>query len=164
MWNGERLVSATYFKSATSPSQTMNPAYGFLFWLNAAEGHRAGNKNVGYRFPGAPRDLIACLGARGQNIIAVPSEALVIVRQGEQAAGSFMRRCVQMVLAAIVGAKYKVEPRPRRAFARLDKNGDGKLDREEFAKSAIARRRAGLFDELDRDRDGFLTAEEARRR
>ena len=36
-WDGKQLVSKDYFKLATSPSQELNPAYGFLWWLNAKE-------------------------------------------------------------------------------------------------------------------------------
>ena len=36
-WEGQQLISKPYFKQATTPSQDLNPAYGFLWWLNARE-------------------------------------------------------------------------------------------------------------------------------
>jgi len=83
-WRDKQLVSEKFFKLATTPSQEMNPAYGFLWWLNAEKGTSARGGNKEYRFPDAPRDTIAALGAQGQIVIAVPSLDLVVVRQGDR--------------------------------------------------------------------------------
>jgi CubicO group peptidase (beta-lactamase class C family) len=105
-WEGRQLVSKPYFKQATTPSQDLNPAYGFLWWLNAREsattlaGLRAAR--AGLRFPGAPRDLIAAMGAQGQNVLIVPSLDLVVVRQGEAPKERAMEaRLLQQVILSI---------------------------------------------------------------
>ena len=170
-WRDKQLVSAAFFNAATSPSQELNPAYGYLFWLNAKKGHSAVGRKIDYRFPGVPRDAIACLGAKGQQILAIPSQDLVLVRQGDSPQDrSFTARYARMVLAAIDGGGFKDEPippaRPRatpRGFARLDTDGDGKLSAEEFAKSVLASWHPDLFKKLDTDKDGFLSTTEATR-
>ena len=82
-WNGKQLVSKSYFKAATSPSQAMNRAYGYLIWLNAEPGHNAGGQIQGNRFGPAPRDTISAIGAEGQYATAIPSLDLCLVRQGD---------------------------------------------------------------------------------
>jgi CubicO group peptidase (beta-lactamase class C family) len=81
-WKDRQLVSSSYFRAATTPSQKLNPAYGYLWWLNAMPGERAGGALAGYRFGKAPRDTFGALGAGGQVAIQVPSLDLVVARQG----------------------------------------------------------------------------------
>ena len=99
-WAGRQLVSKDYFKLATSPSQNLNPDYGFLWWLNAQEssGRRAARRS----FPGLPHDLIAAMGREGQYVLIIPSKDLVVVRQGESAGeASFATDLLKQVIAAI---------------------------------------------------------------
>ena len=49
----------------------------------------------------------------------------------------------------------RVRQAARRMFQRQDKNGDGKLTRDEFPQRAI-----GLFDRIDRNKDRAVTMEE----
>jgi len=49
------------------------------------------------------------------------------------------------------------------AFQRLDRNGDGFVSKEEFARAAFAQRNPGLFDELDVNKDGKVSREESNR-
>jgi len=83
-WKGRQLVSASYFRAATSPSQVINPAYGYLWWLNAHPGENAAGTKTGYQFAGSPPDTFGALGAGGQVAIETPSRDLVVVRQGRQ--------------------------------------------------------------------------------
>jgi CubicO group peptidase (beta-lactamase class C family) len=82
-WDGKQLVSKDYFQLATSPSQKLNPDYGFLWWLNANDGPRT--RPARRSFPGLPMDLIAAMGREGQYVLVVPSLDLVVIRQGDQA-------------------------------------------------------------------------------
>jgi CubicO group peptidase (beta-lactamase class C family) len=83
-WQGRQLVSAAYMKAATSPSQELNPSYGYLWWENAKPGVNASGAEAGFRFEGSPPDTFGALGAGGQVAIETPSLDLVVVRQGRQ--------------------------------------------------------------------------------
>lgn len=81
-WEGRQLVDAAYFKTSVSPSQDLNPSYGYLWWENARPGTDATGSRSGYRFEGAPHDTFAALGFGGQIAVEIPSLDLVVVRQG----------------------------------------------------------------------------------
>lgn len=55
----------------------------------------------------------------------------------------------------VVGVRGDVVPRAQARFARLDKNGDGFVTKDEFPA-----RRADRFAELDADKDGKLSRSE----
>jgi CubicO group peptidase (beta-lactamase class C family) len=102
-WQGRQLVSAGYMKAATSPSQALNPSYGWLWWENAAAGVNASGAEAGFRFEGAPRDTFGALGAGGQVAIEVPSLGLVVVRQGAPPQDP---KAITNLLAGTVGALH----------------------------------------------------------
>ncbi len=89
VWNKETILSDTiYFNDMINTSQTMNKAYGYLFWLNGKEGYRVPSSELefaGQLVPNAPSDLYAGLGKNDQKLYVVPSEKLVIVRMGADA-------------------------------------------------------------------------------
>jgi len=92
-WNGEQVVSADYLDAATGrPSQDLNAAYGYLFWLNhrgsiasavsplsaeeqagAAEGQLVADR---------PERLVWALGLGGQVVQMDPGTNTVVVRLG----------------------------------------------------------------------------------
>ena len=82
-WNGRRLISAESMRVLLAPSQALNPSYGLLWWSNALPGKDAFGRGDNLRFPSAPRDTVAALGAGGQAVLVAPSSGLVVVRQGE---------------------------------------------------------------------------------
>lgn len=87
VWDGDSLLkSRDYFNSMTTPSQTMNPAYGRLFWLNGQDTIMIPQSTL--RLPltlneEAPADMYCALGKNDQKIYLVPSQKLVIVRMGD---------------------------------------------------------------------------------
>jgi CubicO group peptidase (beta-lactamase class C family) len=85
-WGDRRIVGAEFMAASVAPSQDLNPAYGLLWWNNRRPGVMAGqtDRPPSLRFPGAPADAFAALGAGSQVVLAVPSRDLVIVRQGTQ--------------------------------------------------------------------------------
>ncbi|MFD1469682.1 serine hydrolase [Hymenobacter caeli] len=91
-WDGTPvLTDAAYFRAMTTPSQAINPSYGYLWWLNGQTSYKL--PTVQASFPGAviptaPADLIAALGKDDQKIYVVPSLGLVVVRQGASAGAS----------------------------------------------------------------------------
>jgi CubicO group peptidase (beta-lactamase class C family) len=90
-WNDETLLAdQEYLQASLSPSQTLNPSHGFLWWLNGQESAaRVGRRAQGPLIPAAPRDLVAALGALGRKCYVVPSLELVVTRLGDspEAAG-----------------------------------------------------------------------------
>jgi CubicO group peptidase (beta-lactamase class C family) len=82
-WQGKQLVPADYVTRMVTASQPLNRSYGLLWWVNAEEGLDVLGRPGGRRFPSAPRDTWAALGAAGQVILIVPSRQLIVVRQGD---------------------------------------------------------------------------------
>jgi CubicO group peptidase (beta-lactamase class C family) len=91
-WEDDLILSdSDYFQQMITPSQEMNPSYGYLWWLNGQESYQL----PGFQFqfdgpliPEAPADMYAALGKNDQKIYVVPSEGLVVVRQGNAAGGA----------------------------------------------------------------------------
>ncbi len=86
-WNGNQIMTdANYFYEMTHTSQSINEAYGYLWWLNGSNTyHLPGSQ---FTFPGsinpnAPADMICALGKNGQFIDVVPSQDLVLIRMGD---------------------------------------------------------------------------------
>ncbi|TGE13976.1 serine hydrolase [Hymenobacter elongatus] len=82
------LRDTAYFRHMTTPSQPLNRAYGYLWWLNGQTSHMLPGSQLtfpGPLIPAAPADMIAALGKNDQKIYVVPSLGLVVVRQGEAA-------------------------------------------------------------------------------
>lgn len=89
IWNNNFILSdRSFFTEMITPSQSLNPSYGFLWWLNGQNGIvLPGSPQVfnATLAPSAPPDLIAAMGRDGQFIDVVFSEDLVVVRLGESA-------------------------------------------------------------------------------
>lgn len=89
IWNGETLLDDNSFLNAMkNTSQNLNASYGYLWWLNGKESFMSpASRTVfdGPLIPNAPSDTYAGLGKNDQKLYIVPSEGLVIVRQGEDA-------------------------------------------------------------------------------
>ena len=71
-WQDEVIIPSAYMKEATMPSQTLNPSYGFLFWLNGQSSalFPPATPHAGILMPSAPADLVAALGANDQKSTA----------------------------------------------------------------------------------------------
>jgi CubicO group peptidase (beta-lactamase class C family) len=83
-WKREQVVPRAWVKETLTPSQTMNQAYGFLWWLNA-ETPALDAMSVawpGRMVPFAPLDLFAARGFGNQFVDVVPSLDLIVVRFG----------------------------------------------------------------------------------
>lgn len=88
-WNGNVVLGDTaYFRQMTSPSQNLNPAYGYLTWLNGQGSFIQPGlpwSFSGMIIPSAPADLYMAAGKNDQRIYVVPSLDMVVVRQGNAA-------------------------------------------------------------------------------
>lgn len=94
-WDGDKLLgNADYLDESLKSSQRLNPAYGFLWWLNGQEAHlRPGSRKLtwGTLNPEAPDDLVGAFGALGRKCYVVPSRGLVVTRLGDEPGEAFDR-------------------------------------------------------------------------
>jgi CubicO group peptidase (beta-lactamase class C family) len=85
-WNGNQLMTdANYFQEMITPSQNLNNAYGYLWWLNGQSSYMVPTSQLvlpGMLIPHAPADVYAALGKNGQILNVSPSEGLVVIRLG----------------------------------------------------------------------------------
>ncbi len=85
-WDQTQIIPESYVNLMTTSSQTFNPAYGYLIWLNGKPSYMVPGLQVsvnGYLSPNAPNDMIAAMGKNGQLINIVPSQRLVVIRLGD---------------------------------------------------------------------------------
>lgn len=82
----EVMTDQDYFTAMTTTSQSLNPAYGYLWWLNGKEKIIYPGLAIALNIqlsPDAPEDLIVAAGKNGQFIDVIPSLNMVVVRMGE---------------------------------------------------------------------------------
>ncbi len=87
-WNGTVVLNQTYFDQATNTSQSINQAYGYLWWLNGKTSFHLPQSQLqfpGTLIPNAPSDMFCALGKNDQKIYVVPSKNMVIIRMGDVA-------------------------------------------------------------------------------
>jgi CubicO group peptidase (beta-lactamase class C family) len=85
-WGDRQIVSASYVKSATTPS-AHGPDYGFLWWLNTKQA----------QWPGSPANAFSARGQGGNIIFISPSHDLVVVWRWSAEAGEGFRRVVAAI-------------------------------------------------------------------
>ncbi|MCG2611092.1 beta-lactamase family protein [Flavobacterium sp. SM15] len=92
-WNGTQIVSSGYFDQAATTSQSINLAYGYLWWLNGKANYHLPQTQLqfsGSLIPSAPSDMYCALGKNDQKIYIIPSKKMVIIRMGDTADGANM--------------------------------------------------------------------------
>jgi CubicO group peptidase (beta-lactamase class C family) len=93
-WNGNPILTdEAYFTAMTTPSQALNPAYGYLWWLNGQSNYLLPGVQIqlpGPLMPDAPSDIYAAMGKNGQIINVSPGTGLVVVRMGNLPDGLFV--------------------------------------------------------------------------
>ncbi|TVQ88151.1 MAG: T9SS C-terminal target domain-containing protein [Bacteroidetes bacterium] len=94
IWNGNTIMSDTaYFNQMITTSQSINEAYGYLWWLNGKSSYMVPQTQLvfdGFLSPNAPPDMISALGMNGQILNVTPSENMVWIRMGESPDGSLV--------------------------------------------------------------------------
>jgi CubicO group peptidase (beta-lactamase class C family) len=93
-WKGKQIVPKWWIELATKSSQSLNPSYGYTFWVNTD----------GKLFPGVPKDAFAFMGYATNRCYVVPSLDLVVVRLGY---GPTPIGPVEIPLGSIVGTILK---------------------------------------------------------
>ncbi|WP_430900789.1 MULTISPECIES: serine hydrolase domain-containing protein [unclassified Paraflavitalea] len=85
-WNNSQVLNETFFNEATSTSQSINPSYGYLWWLNGKSTYMVpGGQTVytGPLVPSAPSNMYAAMGASDQRIYVLPTQNIVVIRMGD---------------------------------------------------------------------------------
>ena len=75
-WDGQQVVPRLWVAASTAPSQSLNPFYGYLWWLNTG----------GLDMADVPADAFYAAGLGEKRIYVVPSLDLVVVRLGDLSA------------------------------------------------------------------------------
>ncbi len=84
-WKNEQIINQAFFEESISSSQSINPSYGYFWWLNGkTSAMLPGSQTVypGTLVPIAPAEMYAAMGAEDQRIYVVPSKKLVVIRMG----------------------------------------------------------------------------------
>jgi CubicO group peptidase (beta-lactamase class C family) len=85
-WKNDPIINEPFFIESISTSQNINPAYGYLWWLNGKANYMLpGGQAVyqGFLVPDAPSDMYAAMGAEDQRIYVIPSKNMVVIRMGD---------------------------------------------------------------------------------
>ncbi len=102
-WDGATVFAdRDYLQAALHPSQSLNPSYGYLWWLNgqAEVARGAGERVKGPLIPTAPPDLVAALGAIDRKLYVVPSLGIVVTRLGNSSGPAFQNEFWKLLMAA----------------------------------------------------------------
>jgi CubicO group peptidase (beta-lactamase class C family) len=88
VWNTDTVLKDGSFKTQMSnSSQNLNPAYGYLWWLNGKDKFMLPGLQIvfnGMLAPDAPADMFSAMGKNGQIINVVPSKKMLVIRMGNK--------------------------------------------------------------------------------
>ena len=90
-WQNTQVLNENYFNQATTTSQNINAAYGYLWWLNGKSSYHLPQSQVqfnGSLIPNAPTDMFMALGKNDQKIYIIHSKKMVVIRMGDSADGT----------------------------------------------------------------------------
>lgn len=153
------LKDPAYFQAMITSAQSMNPAYGYLWWLNGKASYL--NPGLPFNFqgpliPNAPADLYCALGKNDQKIYVVPSQSLVVVRQGNSAGAptfalsDFDNRMWDYINKLNCTTATGFLPEQQSAALRLYPNPAGPFTRVDAEASVVS---AGVYDLLGQLQD-----------
>jgi hypothetical protein len=91
IWGTDTILkSNVYYNQMTNTSQTLNPSYGYLWWLNGKGSYKLPGTTFtfsGKLCPPAPDGLLMALGKNDQKIYIWPERNIVVIRMGDAADG-----------------------------------------------------------------------------
>ncbi len=91
-WHDQQIVPPSWIQLATKSSQSLNPSYGYTFWVNTDR----------VLWPTAPRDAFAFRGYGANRCYVIPSLDLVVVRIGDAPPNWGEETLLPAVLGAII--------------------------------------------------------------
>ena len=90
-WNSDVIINEAYLNQASNTSQSINQAYGYLWWLNGKTSYHLPQTQLqfnGSLIATGPSDMFMALGKDDQKIYVIPSKKMVVIRMGEAADNS----------------------------------------------------------------------------
>ena len=90
-WNSDVIINEAYLNQASNTSQSINQAYGYLWWLNGKTSYHLPQTQLqfnGSLIATGPSDMFMALGKDDQKIYVIPSKKMVVIRMGEAADSS----------------------------------------------------------------------------
>ena len=87
-WNGTQVINSAFLNQATTTSQNINLAYGYLWWLNGKTSYRLPQTQLqfnGSLIASGANDMYMALGKDDQKIYVIPSKKMVVIRMGDAA-------------------------------------------------------------------------------
>jgi CubicO group peptidase (beta-lactamase class C family) len=87
-WNGTQVINSAFLNQATTTSQNINLAYGYLWWLNGKASYRLPQTQLqfnGSLIASGANDMFMALGKDDQKIYVIPSKKMVVIRMGDAA-------------------------------------------------------------------------------
>jgi hypothetical protein len=83
-WRDTQVAPSLFVRGLLTPSQTLNPSYGLLWWTNAADRWQDWDavSKPGRLIKAAPSDLYAARGAGDHRLYVVPGLGVVVTRFG----------------------------------------------------------------------------------
>ncbi|MEL6867518.1 MAG: serine hydrolase, partial [Bacteroidota bacterium] len=81
------LADQNYYEAMARPSQGLNPAYGYLWWLNGQDSYIPPGTALSFAgplAPDSPLDVFSAAGGQGQFISISPERGWLMIRQGMQ--------------------------------------------------------------------------------
>lgn len=85
-WENNTIINPNYCVAATSTSQNINKAYGYLWWLNGKSSYHLPQSQLEFQgslIPAGPNDMYVALGKNDQKIYIIPSKKMVVIRMGD---------------------------------------------------------------------------------
>lgn len=85
-WKNEQVINETFLTESINTSQSINPSYGYLWWLNGKSTYMLPQQQTVFQgplVPNAPADMYAAMGAADQRVYVIPAKKMVVVRMGE---------------------------------------------------------------------------------
>jgi CubicO group peptidase (beta-lactamase class C family) len=90
-WGTTQVINnPTYIADMKKTSQALNPAYGYLWWLNGKDKYMFPGSQIqfpGKLIPSAPSSMYAALGKNEQRVYIIPDQNIVVIRMGDAAKG-----------------------------------------------------------------------------
>ena len=87
-WNGTQVINSAFLNQATTTSQNINLAYGYLWWLNGKMSYRLPQTQLqfnGSLIASGANDMYMALGKDDQKIYVITSKKMVVIRMGDAA-------------------------------------------------------------------------------